>query len=475
MMPFTPLPDWAARSVMYQIFPDRFDREEGRAPSDHINTPWNGPYTHHSMTGGNLDGIIRRLDYLEDLGVNLLWLNPILESPSCHKYDTADYTRVSRHFGGDKALRRLMKKAHAKGIRVILDAVCGHCSTEHSGFKDLLKKQEQSAYRNWFQVRQFPVARSDRSGFNHTYECWHGHPGLPRFNTKDERVADYLIGSYEYLMKAFDVDGYRLDAIETISLNFWERFYERMKEIRPDCLLLGEIWTRDYRFIDPPRMDTLTDFPFLWLLVNDPGLRKMKAEEFAVKTVIHRDQLPETHRDAMCCFLSNHDMRRIASRPGVTKKRLNMLYSILLTWPGLPCIYYGDEIGMRGAEPPDSRNAMNWHEEEWNNGLRLYIRDLIRLRRREVSLTGGPFAWIYANNETGIAVFARGEGGERIATALHLGGTRPPGDLGALLHGAGWEIREVLHPVSREPQAPVVLKPESAVVIRLRQRIQQNL
>lgn len=458
-------PQWLHDSVLYQIFPDRFARSLKNPDAEHIDTPWDGPYTHRSFCGGNLDGVAERLDYLEDLGVNLIWLNPIFEAPSNHKYDTADYTKVSKHFGGNAALRRLIRAAHKRGIRIILDAVCGHCSTEHFAFRDLLRRQQKSPYRDWFRVRHFPVCKGNKSGFNQTYDCWQGHPALPQFNTDNPDVQEYLISSYENWLLNYDVDGFRLDAIETISLSFWEKFRARMKKARPDCLLIGEIWTHDYRFIEPPRMDTLTNFPLLWFLAEHLGTGKISPEHFAIKINLLREQLPASHRDMMMNFLSNHDIMRIASRRGITPRRLKLLYGFLLMYPGIPGIYYGDEIGMKGGNPPESRNGMIWDEHRLDNGLHSYMRELIGIRRREKALAFGVFRWIYADDSTRIAIFLREHGSEKIAAALHLGKTKSPHNLKELLNKEGYEISETIFPSNMNE--PLRLPAESLAILRL--------
>lgn len=460
-------PKWLEGAVLCQIFPDRFARSSKNPKSEHVDTPWDGPYTHRSFCGGSLDGIAEHLDYLEDLGVNLIWLNPIFESPSNHKYDTADYARVSKHFGGNPALRRLIRAAHNRGIRIILDAVCGHCSTEHFAFRDLMRRQQKSPYRDWFRVRRFPVVIGNKSGFNQTYDCWQGHPALPQFNTDNHDVQEYLISSYENWLVNYDVDGFRLDAIETISLAFWEKFRARMKRAKPDCLLLGEIWTHDYRFIDPPRMDTLTNFPLLWLLADHLGSGKISPEHFAIKINLLREQLPSSHRDMMMNFLSNHDIMRIASRRGITPRRLELLHGFLLTYPGIPAIYYGDEIGMKGGNPPDSRNGMIWDERRWNVNLHSHIRQLIHIRRREPALSLGSFKWIYADDSTRFAIFLREQGSDRIAVALHLGKTKSPHDLKDLIKKEGYEISETIFPSNMNE--PLRLPAESLAILRLHQ------
>lgn len=467
-MNFKRFPQWAKDSVFYQIFPDRFHYAEGRTSRDHVNLKWNDNPDHFSFMGGNLDGIREKLDYIADLGVNAVWLNPILEAPSNHKYDTEDYANVSRHFGGNKSLKRLVKEAHRKDIRVILDAVCGHCSTRHKFFQDLLQKQKESKYFKWFQVRTLPVKIERRSGFNHTYECWHGHPGLPRFDTYNPDVQQYLSKTYERWLTEFDLDGFRLDAIETISMPFWEKFYNTMKKAKPDCLLLGELWTRDYRFIDPPRLDTLTDFPLLHLLVETLGTGKVSAEEFAVKLNIHREQLPVTHVDSMYNFLSNHDIMRVGSRPGISGKRLRLLYAFLLTYTGIPGIYYGDEIGMKGGNPPASRNAMIWEEEKWDAGLKSFIKELIHLRKKTDDLTQGKFEWIYADRESNIFVFSRGSGNERTATAVNLHGRRSEFELRSLLKNKGWEIVKTLLTDNHKAGKAIFLKGQTAGLYSIR-------
>ncbi len=462
-----PLPDWARRAVLYQIFPDRFARAEDCSPSSHITDPWDDELTHDSYTGGNLDGITQHLDYVEDLGVNVLWLNPIFCAPSSHKYDTADYTRVDMQFGGNRALRRLVRAAHRRGIRILLDAVCGHCSPEFFAFRNLLRRQQKSPFRAWFHIRRLPVVRGTKSGFNQTYACWHGHPALPQFDTENPDVQEYLIGAFERWLTAYDIDGFRLDAVETVPMPFWERFYKRMKKAKSDVLLVGELWSQDYRFIEPLRMDTLTNFQLHWLLVDKLGAGKIKSEAFAIRVDTLRAHLPKTHPDAMFNFLSNHDVMRVASRPGMNRRRLKMLYLFLLTYPGLPGIYYGDEVGMKGGNPPASRGGMVWDESLWDKEMHGYIKDLIHIRRSEDALTVGRFEWVYANNSTQVAIFTRGKGDERIAIVLYFGKRKRSSDIHKPLRQEGWMVREVLFPHHYVQTSPITIPAESGVVLRV--------
>ena len=230
-------PEWVRHTVWYQIFPDRFCRGGSGRPGA---LPWRrGPVTNADRFGGDLAGITAKLPYLAQLGITGLYLNPLFTSPSIHKYDTTDYTRIDPDFGTEADLIRLVRTAHHHGIRVMLDAVFNHCGPGFAPWRDVVEHGPQSPYWHWFFVRQWPFVEGDTRDGRYFSFAFHG--GMPKLNTNDPSVQEYLIGLCESWVRRYGIDAIRFDVGNEISHDFLRKLRARLKAIQPDLYLLGEI------------------------------------------------------------------------------------------------------------------------------------------------------------------------------------------------------------------------------------------
>ncbi|SFL94096.1 Alpha amylase, N-terminal ig-like domain [Paenibacillus sp. 1_12] len=221
------VPEWAKRAVFYQIFPERF--ANGDPSINPINTePWGGKPTHDNSFGGDLQGIIDHLDYLQDLGITALYLTPVFEAPSNHKYDIVDYKKVDPHFGNNARLHELVQACHLKGIKVMLDAVFNHCSERFPPFQDVLKKGLKSEYAGWFHINSFPLAILNGIP---TYDTFGFYGHMPKLNTSNPAVKSYLLDVAEYWVKEVGIDGWRLDVANEIDHYFWREFRDVVKPL----------------------------------------------------------------------------------------------------------------------------------------------------------------------------------------------------------------------------------------------------
>lgn len=230
---FTP-PAWVKDAIFYQIFPERF--ANGDKSNDPENVlPWGGKPERDNFFGGDLQGVIDHLDYLSELGITAIYFTPIFEATTNHKYDTEDYMRIDPHFGDADTLKKLVKQCHKRGIRVLLDAVFNHSGRTFKPFVDLQKNGEQSKYKDWFYIRSFPIEVVDGIP---SYETFSFEPLMPKLNTENPEVKEYLLNVAEYWIKEIGVDGWRLDVANEVDHEFWREFRHTVKKVNPDAYIL---------------------------------------------------------------------------------------------------------------------------------------------------------------------------------------------------------------------------------------------
>ena len=385
-------PAWVKDAVFYQIFPDRFCRSaKYKAVGKFVD--WETLPTRENMFGGNLAGISEKLDYIASLGVNAIYLCPIFKSNSNHRYHTVDYFEIDPVLGTLRDFDKLVKKAHKLGLRVILDGVFNHCSRGFFQFNSLMELGKNSPYVDWFHVHGWPLhAYSGKPN----YDCWWGYPALPKFNTDNPDVRDYLFSVGEYWMKR-DIDGWRLDVPNEIDDDsFWQEFRRRIKAINPDAYIVGEIWDEPSRWLQGDQFDGVMNYPLRkavlkYLFDESP----IVLAEFATRL---REAFPEGRFGVQMNLLGSHDTIRLASLPCSNLQRVKLALTLLFFLPGAPCIYYGDEIGMLGGKDPDNRRAFPWDklEEGMKKPIFGFIKELIELRRKSQVLRDGSLEIAYS-------------------------------------------------------------------------------
>ncbi len=450
----TTTPDWVKDAVFYQIFPDRFARSERLAKDGLTFEPWDTPPTTFGFKGGDLYGVAERLDYLQDLGINALYLNPIFASASNHRYHTFDYYQVDPLLGGNDALRHLLDEAHKRGIRVVLDGVFNHASRGFWQFHHVLETGESSPYKNWFHFNPeflagkkswgaYPTHHQQQSINNEGsfkaigYQGWWNLPALPKFNTDTPAVREFLFGVAEHWIR-FGIDGWRLDVAGEINDDsFWQEFRRRVRAINPEAYIVGEIWHEAQRWLQGDQFDATMNYlitaaalsffggPHLDMgVVNHAGglqgrVYPMDAYTFAneVDRVFHLYQPEFTY--SQLNLLDSHDMPRFLSCVSGQKVALKQALLFLLTYPGAPSIYYGDEIGVDGRHDPECRKSFPWNEERWDTDLLAYTKACVKLRRDHPSLRGGSFQRLHAEGQ--VYVFARTFEREQVLVAINAG------------------------------------------------------
>jgi len=385
------LPDWVPDAIFYQIFPDRF--HNGDPSHDPPGTePWRNLPTRKNFFGGDLKGILEKLDYLQDLGVNALYLTPIFRARTNHRYDTCDYFEVDPAFGSNDLLKELVHELHRRDMRIILDGVFNHCGDGFWAFEDVKARGAASPYADWFMVRSYPIRASPPS----YYTCG-GAPNLPKLNLNHRPVQEYILKVATYWLEEAGIDGWRLDVPFKIPLAFWREFRATVKAVNPQAYLVGEVWREAGPWVRGDTFDGTTNYRLRELIVDYCASNILDAEDFAFEVGMLR-QAHGKAAPAMLNLLGSHDTPRILTVLRGDVDRLLVALAFLMTTVGAPLIYYGDEIGLCGDMDPDCRGTMEWDEARWNHRIHDSYRKLIGLCRAHPALRRGRFETLLTFN-----------------------------------------------------------------------------
>ena len=457
-------PAWVRDAVFYQVFPDRFARSS-RVPAPGPFEPWEASPTRLGFKGGDLLGIAEHLDDLQGLGVTALYLTPVFQSASNHRYHAYDYLAVDPLLGGTPALRELVDACHARGMRIVLDGVFNHAGRGFWAFHHVLEAGGASPYRDWFvfdragldagrPVRAYPSADEQRaldvggSADEHMagaaslrvlgYQAWWDHPALPKWNTANPQAREYLLGVAEHWIR-FGIDGWRLDVPEEIDdPEFWREFRRRVRAINPEAYLVGEIWHEAPEWLAGDRFDALMNYPFLEAVLGFTAGRHLDRAVVAGQAELGQTVVPldaagfaERMRHVFNAYdpavvavqlnlLDSHDTPRFLSMAGGDRAALRMAVLLQMTLPGAPCIYYGDEVGMEGRADPDCRGAFPADRAAWDTSLRTFVQAAIALRRTHPALrAAGSFRAVAARGMT--HVHLRRDAREVFVVAVNAG------------------------------------------------------
>lgn len=440
-------PDWFKTSIAYQIFPDRFynGNEDGSFLGDRddiIKRKWGdqpyykaeqfgGEYKANDFFGGNLKGIIKKLPYLKALGISVIYLNPIFKAYSNHKYDTGNYEEIDPMFGDEKTFRELCKKARAMGIRIILDGVFNHTGSDSKYFNKKgtydsvgAYQSKKSPYYTWFRFMDWPDI----------YESWWGMDTLPQVEEHSEALRKYLLSDKNSIVKKWirnGASGWRLDVVDELPGFFVKELRKEVKSENEDAVIIGEVWEdasnksaygerREY-FLGE-ELDSVMNYPMRNALI-DAVLGHIDAQGLNERLMSIKENYPAPAYYSLLNMVTSHDVERIMTLMGdapsrhdvdkeyqahfkldgyaleLARERATILLGLQMSLPGVPCIYYGDEIGMQGYGDPFCRSTFPWDkidEIDPDGTVRLRYKEMITIRNMSKAFSIGEFISVYA-------------------------------------------------------------------------------
>ncbi len=400
--------------LFYQIFPERFARSNDKKNVSYITMDWNTDEPKNDLfAGGDLNGIIEKLPYLQDLGVGAIYMTPIHPSISAHKYDVDDYFDIDKMFGSLHDLKRLTCEAHKRDILIVMDLVFNHSSYLNPIFQDVVKHGKNSKYYGWYFI---DGDKPDWEKLNYKSFC--DVRMMPKLNTNNPEVQEYLCRVGEFYLSKYDVDGFRLDVAMDVSHDFWRVFKRRMLAVKPDVFIFGEFWQNSESFLGNDQWDSVMNYPFLYACQRYFAFGVYDAAAFCdyLNSMLMRYK-DGTNRN-MVNLIDSHDIERFFTTVGNDKDLQLMTLATLMCYLGCPMIYYGDEIFMDGKNDPYNRKAMRWDSDEFNSPQHAMIRQLLKLRQLDVLRYGD--IKIYSND--GLAYIKRTLNGKKMTLVLNLSG-----------------------------------------------------
>ena len=454
------IPDWLSGGIMYQIFPDRFYRSgttNYNVPQDrYLHQRWGsqpewrpnhqGEITNSDYFGGDLEGIIQKLDYLQSLGITCIYLNPIFEAHSNHRYDTADYTKVDPLLGSKEDFKRLCKEANKRGIHIMLDGVFNHTGSDSIYFNRKGRYQtlgayqsQESPYYDWYQFYQWPEQ----------YACWWNFETLPNVNEANETYNAYINGTdgvIQTWLKA-GADGWRLDVADELPDLFLDDITKAAKQVKPTSMILGEVWEdasnkmaygQRRRYLLGKQLDSVMNYPFREAIIGFlTGKNPAEMMELIMTVLEH---YPPGAIHLLMNHIGTHDTERILtvlggeplngrdrewqSRTKLSQEQRSRGLALLklaslmqYTLPGIPCVYYGDEAGMEGYRDPFNRGCFPWGHEDAE--LVNWYRSLGKIRHSCEVLKQGTLEPYYADDDCFVYVRSDEAVGQKLLVAVN--------------------------------------------------------
>ncbi len=420
------VPEWAKGKVFYSIFPERYNN--GTPSNDPLGVVlWDEKPTRENFFGGDLLGIIQKLDYIRELGVDCIYLTPIFKGDFNHKYATTDYFQVDPIFGSNEDLKELVSQCHKRNIKIILDGVFNHCGTNFKPFRDLLEKQEESKYRDWFYIKKFPVEIS-----HHNYECVGAYKWMPKLRTSNPEVRQYVLEVMDYWIREAGIDGWRLDVADEVDIKLWQYARAELKAKYPEIILIGETWGSALKMLSGDQMDSAMNYVFRDCVKDFFAKSSISAHEFDSRINRMLAEYPDEINKVMYNLLDSHDTARFLTECGNDKRKFKLAAAFQMLFCGCPAIYYGDEIGMAGENDPDCRGGMVWEENKQDKELLGWYKKMIALRKSLPPLMFGGYVSNFCDESKGIYGFVRDFNGEKVYALFNNSGDMHKIDLPVL-------------------------------------------
>ena len=479
LIPGFHVPEWSKGALMYQIYVDRFcngDPTNDTETNEYIYlkkpvtrvTDWKEPISTLDVGrfyGGDLQGVLDKLDYLKSLKIEAIYLNPVFVSPSNHKYDCQDYDHIDPHYGviledadglvcpedtdndrahkymtrtadeqnleaSDAFFARLIEEAHKRGIRVLVDGVFNHCGSfnkwldaellyQHAGgYPQGAYVSEDSPYRYFFQFHN-----ENAWPFNDSYDGWWGHATLPKLNYEESpELYQYILGiAKKWVSAPFGADGWRLDVAADLGRSagmnhqFWRDFRAAVKEANPEAVMIAEHYGSPYDWLKGDQWDTVMNYPFYLNMIDLLADEKIHVSQFVQNLGYLKGRLNKKCYPLMWNLIDSHDTARFLHLCNGNKKKQHLAAAFQLLLPGMPMIYYGDEFAMPGANDPDCRRGMYWDEEYQDKEMYEWYKQLLWIRKKHACISEGELIGAITKDEEGTIVLIRKNVEETIA------------------------------------------------------------
>lgn len=374
-------PAWAASTVWYEVFPERF--ANGEVSNDPAGTRAWAPDAHPSRTdffGGDLQGVLDHLADLEALGINGLYFCPLFTAPSNHKYDTVDHYAIDPAFGDKALFAQVVNAAHQRGMKVMLDGVFNHLGAQSPQWQDVVKHGRQSRFAGWFHLHSDVISSVSQ------YDTFAFEASMPKLNTANPEVQSYLLGVATYWLKQFNIDAWRLDVANEVNHHFWRRFRAAVHAVKPDCLILGEVWHSSQPWLNGDQFDGVMNYPATETILAHFLTGELAAPALVAQLADQRMWYRTPINQAMLNLLDSHDTPRLLTQADGDQALVLQTLAFMFLQPGMPGLYYGTEMGMTGGPDPDNRRPMAWPQLGsvwWQK-----VQAVVRYRRQHAGTLG---------------------------------------------------------------------------------------
>lgn len=397
------LPKWTEQAVVYNIFPDSFASDRRYISGEGEEISYKGT-TVRGKHGGTIYGIMKNVDYFLELGINVVYLNPIFAAGEYHKYDLVDYFHIDPCFGTDDDFKKLVQVLHENNIKIIIDGVFNHCGWNFFAFDDVVENGENSIYKDWFYDLTFPVIKPDSWEEYPNYSCFAYERKMPKLNTNHPQLMEYFGKVCKHWITEFQIDGWRLDVANEVNDDFWRMFYKAAKEEKADILIIGEVWESANHWLEKGIFDSAMNYDLRKHTRRFFAEEEIDAAEFDARVTNMRMRYREQTAMAQLNLLDSHDVSRFLSLCQGDRGKLELAVLFQMTFIGMPCIFYGDEQGIEGMKEDDYRQPMYWKD---NNRLFDFYQKVISLRKSHKSMQSGGFRTIKADKNSKVYIYER--------------------------------------------------------------------